>query len=573
MQPIQFNAASDALPTSTIAVARKAFFRGELGACLEALDSTNSLSAGERREAILLRARVLLRRYQFNDAIALLTPVLPTFGSVDEACTARMLHGIAVARGGEVERGLALLNDLGNAARTLEPHPTIRAEIAYWTAFAYWLKRDYRSTLECAVVAEEGHADVISVRAATLRGYVAAANERYPEALKLFRWALEAYWKCRERDDDLVGRIALQISTYELALRSATVAGTHDMPPGLARVPDDCVGVPVTFRLQMAAFDAWLYALDGERRAAYDMVRRSENLAPTNAWRVWALANRALISNAFGDVDIAYVFAKNAAELSADVDWNATCDEERIGLLLTAEALSRTDPASAGEALGRYDDLTSEIDHSLLLHDDVRLWILETWVHGLVARIEGAATTAWQAFKEVYDTAKRLGLLWQAAQALIELDTTLIATRPRGDAYLQAAALLVRANFPHSFLARRLGWWARIYSDPIATTLSPKPREVLRHYLSARSAKEIASLLGISEHTIKDYTETLFRAFSVHSKEQLLVACYERGIGSPSWWDATGEPNPPSIAGEKGEKSSPKRRRRKATRRAASDVA
>ena len=513
MQPNGTDIGNDVRTPPLIAVARDAFLHDDLEACIRALDSANSLSRAEKSEATLLRARVLLRRYRFRDTVALLANELRSFTIVDEAATARMLHGIAVARSGEIGRGLTLLTDLDEAAKTLEPHPTIRAEISYWLAFAYWLKRDHRPTLDHAIAAEQANADVISVRAACLRGYVAAARERYHDALKLFRWSLDAYGRCRERDDDLLGRIVLQVSMLELALRSANVGGTHTLPAQFGRIPESSLAGTGTFRFRIATYDAWLYALDGDKREAYDLGRVAESLAPNDAWRVWVRANRALLSVAFGDAEIAYVCARDAEQLVQTVDWDSTADEQRIGLLLLTEALARTDPPHASAIFERYEKITSDIDRSLLFNDDVRLWIVETWVRGLLSGIAGEADQAWRAFKAVHNAARPLGLLWQTAQALIELDSIPLAARPRGDNYLQAAALLVRANFPRSFIARRLGRWMTVYRDPVAAKLAPRLREVLRHFLAAKPSKEVAATLGISEHTMKDYTEMLFRAF------------------------------------------------------------
>jgi DNA-binding CsgD family transcriptional regulator len=177
------------------------------------------------------------------------------------------------------------------------------------------------------------------------------------------------------------------------------------------------------------------------------------------------------------------------------------------------------------------------------------MWIVETHVRGLVHRIRGEWDAAWVSFKMTHDAARRVGFLWRATLALIELDATPHARKPRGDSYLQAAALLVRDNFPRSFLARRLGRWMNVYRDPVAKGLAPQPRQVLRHLLAAKSTDEIARTMSIGEGTVRNYIKELFRRFEVRSREELLVACYERGMGSPLWWDTLDKPNPPSIAG------------------------
>jgi DNA-binding CsgD family transcriptional regulator/tetratricopeptide (TPR) repeat protein len=569
MQPIRPNDGADVLTSDPVlTVARDAWFRGDFAACLDALARCAPPNDAERREAVLLRCRALLRLQRTAEIVEVLGPMLRTFVAVDEACTARMLHATAVARSQDAEKGLALLYDVATSARILDAHSAVRAEIQYRIAYVHWLKREYDAVLEHAVVAEEARADVISVRAATLRGFVALAKERYHHALKLFRWAFEAYRSCRERDADLAEQIVVQIAALEVALQSAEVQGTHTLPPEVGtRLPDEpAPRIPGVSRMQIASLDSWLYAFDGDRDKAYERARVADRLAPSPAWLTWSLANRAQIAAAFGDLACARSFAADAAEIADTVDWNATADEERVGLLLLAEVLAITNEHVAVMILERYDALTSTIDRSRLFHDDVRLWILETFVRGLVFRIQGDFEQAWESFKGVHTAAQRVTVLWRSALALIELDSTPHASRTRGDQYLQTAALIVRKNFPRSFIARRLGRWMNVYRDPIASRLAPQPRAVLRHFLAAKSAKEVAALLGLSEHTVKDYTETLFRAFNVHSKEELLVACYERGIGSPSWWSTLDEANPPPIAEERSapkQRATPDRRRRR----------
>jgi DNA-binding CsgD family transcriptional regulator/tetratricopeptide (TPR) repeat protein len=525
---------------SPVGAARQAYLNDDLAACLAALDAATSLSESQQREALLLRARVLLRLYRPAEVLELLGPVLGTFVGADEMCTARMLHSLAVTRCASVDRGLALLEDLNSAATGMNTHRAIRAEIAYWTAFAHWLKRDYRAALELALVAEAAGVGVISVRAAALRGYVAAAREYFGEALLLFRSALENYHHCRERDTDLLYRIVVQIASLEVALRSAKVAGSQaessrtDLATRASIRPSPTLN---EFRMVTQAMDAWLFAFDGDFKSAYRRARVAQNLAPSPAWRVWSLANRAQITSAFGELAVAAEFAAEAVEIADTVDWNVTSDEARVGLLLLAESLALTDPLAAVRILHRYEELTSEIDRALLFHDDVRLWILETFVGALVHRIRGEYAQAREAFEAVHATAQRVGIVWRAALALIELDATPVADGRCAQPGLAEATRLVGANFPHSFLARRLYRWPKACRDGVIAKLSPAQRKVLRHILAAKSQKEIATAMGLSTGTAHNYVTKLLKVFGVHSTAELIVGCYDRGIGSPAWWD------------------------------------
>lgn len=519
---------------SLVDAARDAWFRGDFDACLEMLEKAGPVAeAVGQREAALLRSRALLRLRRPDEALDLLGPVMSTFRGVDEVCTARMLHGEAVARAQDVDRGLELLRELYAESDALSAHPAIRGEIAYKIAFAYWIKRDHRNTLRYAVAAEAAHADIISVRAAFLRGFVAAAREHYVEALALFKSALNKYRACRERDQDLIELIVVQIASFEVNLRSAAVQGTHGLPPevGTRIVRSDTPGVS---RMQLASLDSWLYAFDGEKDRAFELARLAQRLAPTPAWTVWALANRAHLKAAFGDLVSARELGADAFETVSTIDWNGYCGEERMALLLLAQTLAVTDPQGAVTVLSLYDDLTTDVDRSMMLKDEVRLWIVETHVRGLVHRIRGECQEAFEAFKKVRATAQRIGIIWRAALALIEIDATPLGGR--GDFYLEAAARMVHEHFPRSFLAHRLGRWNAAYRDPVATKLAPLERKVLRHVLEAKSQKEIAGALGLTLDTVGYYVKTLLRKFEVRSTLELAVTCYKRGMGSPSWW-------------------------------------
>src|SRR6202011_95655 len=94
--------------------------------------------------------------------------------------------------------------------------------------------------------------------------------------------------------------IVTQIAGLEVALRSETITGTHNLPDEFGRLSGDVEGdVPSVFRMEVAIFDAWLYAFDDDYHNAYRKARIAEDLSPAPAWRVFALSNRAKIAIAF----------------------------------------------------------------------------------------------------------------------------------------------------------------------------------------------------------------------------------------------------------------------------------
>jgi tetratricopeptide (TPR) repeat protein len=361
MQPqdTHIDSDADASPLAQLSRVRGLWFRADFHACLRLLDDLEAREALEgslRSEACLLRARALYRLRRFDDVVKLLGPALSAFTAIEEACTARMLHATALARSGAVDRGLVLLNEVAASAQGLHVHRAIMAEIWHSLALVHWLKRELVQVLRYASQSESMRIDVISVRATQLRGFVALTMQRFPEALALFRDAHAAYRACKERDDDLEQTTVLQIASLELTLRSARVSGTHDVPwRRPAREPG--AGVASVVKMQLCTLDAWLYAHDGDRERAFRNIRLAERLAPDEVWRTWALAGRAAIANAFGNVDSAREHAAEAAEIAQLVDWETTTGEGRIALLFLVEVLVMTNAPLALSVYKQYTKL------------------------------------------------------------------------------------------------------------------------------------------------------------------------------------------------------------------------
>ncbi len=171
-------------------------------------------------------------------------------------------------------------------------------------------------------------------------------------------------------------------------------------------------------------------------------------------------------------------------------------------------------------------------------------------MRGLVARAEGEYARAGDALREAARTFRSCAFLWLEALALIELDATPIDTR--GEMPLERAAVIIRDNFPNSFLAARLGAWGRAYIDPIASTLIPAERDVLRRLLEGKGSAEIAAETNRATKTVWKHMSSVFNKFGVHNDRQLLAECYRRGLGAPSWVmpvDDIGQP-PNLLAGQ-----------------------
>jgi tetratricopeptide (TPR) repeat protein len=517
---------------SLVASAREAYLRGDFAASVAYLEGLTFVEEPLRTEALFIQSRSLIRLQRYVEVVHLLEPCLPAFVALEEICTARLLHGAAVAFGQDVDRGLELLAAVAIFAESEHVHRSLRGELAYFRSVAHWTKREFAESSVLAIEAERADLDVLSVRATQLRGFIALAQAEYAEALRLFQCAHRAYAVCTGRDVALATQVIYQIAFLEMNLRSADIRGSHAEG---RTIPGTSFGPAVSSpeRVLLTTADAWLYALDGNRLAAFRKVYEAIRIAPNSAWRVCALAVGANVFQAFGEIGNARILADDAAQLAAAVDWEGTAGEERLGLLRLAEVYASINSAASRGVLDQYDGIRSIMDPTRVHRDadtDPRLAGWDAYVRGLVARVLGEHAQAAEHFRRSANLFSSCGYLWRAALALIELDATPVdssAERP-----LERAAIIVRDNFPESFLAARLRW-AQIYVDPVGRTLTPAQVDVLRRLLENQPVTVIAAETYRAISTVRKHVEAIHTAFGTHSIVELVLECVRRGILPP----------------------------------------
>jgi DNA-binding NarL/FixJ family response regulator len=67
--------------------------------------------------------------------------------------------------------------------------------------------------------------------------------------------------------------------------------------------------------------------------------------------------------------------------------------------------------------------------------------------------------------------------------------------------------------------------------------LPPRVRQVLRCLLEGDGDKQIAVRLGLTRHTVNQYTKLLFRHFGVASRTELLARWVRRGFPAGFAWE------------------------------------
>jgi DNA-binding CsgD family transcriptional regulator len=87
-----------------------------------------------------------------------------------------------------------------------------------------------------------------------------------------------------------------------------------------------------------------------------------------------------------------------------------------------------------------------------------------------------------------------------------------------------------------ALVAPLLGGPLARFGEPSPSALSPRLRQVLRCLLEGDADKQVAARLGLTRHTVNQYTKTIFRHFGVGGRAELLARWVRRGWGGRCAW-------------------------------------
>ncbi len=276
MRPLPLALASSS-PRSPLLGAYALLSEAEFAACLDELDRLHgTLSGFDRTEAVLLRARALLRLERAAPALAALSCEETVAADADVRCSVESLRGLALVFAGRRELGMQTLHDTIDEAED-GAHPFVRAEALYNAGFAHLLCGDHDEAERFALRAGERADDLIAARAMALRGWAQVGRTRYADALPLFSEAWRMYGACSARDAAFGASTLHAIATYDLQLLERDGEPRY-YASTLPHVSGTSLG---TFRLLVSSIDAWRAALAGDHRQA----RRTSAWASTGGLR------------------------------------------------------------------------------------------------------------------------------------------------------------------------------------------------------------------------------------------------------------------------------------------------
>jgi DNA-binding CsgD family transcriptional regulator len=74
------------------------------------------------------------------------------------------------------------------------------------------------------------------------------------------------------------------------------------------------------------------------------------------------------------------------------------------------------------------------------------------------------------------------------------------------------------------------------FREPCPSDLPPRARDVLRCLLEGDSDKQIVARIGLTRHTVNQYTKAIYAHFGVRSRAELLARWVKRGWGGRFAW-------------------------------------
>jgi len=504
-------------PEDLFAKAREHWFNGDFEASLDLAARAAADAPRLAYEAALLRARVFLRLYRNEAALAELEALAPS-RDPDECASRDMLTGAALHRL-EREGAWALLRAAASRAR----HPGVRAEAALFMAQALWAEKNLEEAEALVERTLDPSTGIIYARGLELFGWIEDKRERYGVASRLFLESLAALDNAPHGDAYMRAGLLQILGTYAVATpdlrlgrlvrrEAKSLAPTSGVRPRWFYVTHNLGGVAL---------------LEGDLAAAWDCFETTLAFADSDAKRAVAHTALAETTAAAGD---GFVTARHLRAALAAIrrhDWSLSNPDDRTAPLDFSVVAAPIDADASRAAYEIWATFAPSPNRAMALQGDRRTEALRLEAEGTSAaatgRREGTALLA-----QAQDLWRELGLRHYEARAAF--------ARYRGTRAADALDVATRslAGVPASTLRARVdtaqGGGA---GGSKADDLTPAERRVMLAICEGKTAAAIAASFGRSVNTVRGQTRKVFARMGVRSRAQLVAECARLGLLTP----------------------------------------
>ena len=441
----------------TFAEAVAAYRGARYDECLAAVDGESA------PQTQILRARALTRLGRMEASLEECRMILHDELTVVERGELQLVKAVALLRLGRLEEAEAELL-VARLAAYSGCSPALEADYETTEGLLSYSQRDIdaaASALDRALVVVPSPEQwmrpkreyffslgLVRARACDFRGLLVRAKEGLPVQLHWARMALHEL-DADPLEDQWVS--AALLSNFALLL---VEVGDPSVLDELTQRVTEAAWSPGIRLYQFNAVRSlgWLRALAGDHLGAFRDFRVSAELAPSRAWKLHAILDRAFLARELGQAMFAEDELNYAVQLAGELDLQTTADAVPpfTGLLKLAPLAALRDPAEGRAILERYQAARSKCPPIFFEGLDRSWQALELVAEATIARAEGGEQTAVDLFVNALDAFDKLGNRWRAALVSLEL------AEMTGQPFFYGYAAREAGRRPHSWLARRL---------------------------------------------------------------------------------------------------------------------
>jgi DNA-binding CsgD family transcriptional regulator len=509
------------LETESPGLAVSDYFAGRYSACLDRCAQLLGDGDPHRDEALLLSARAWLRLRRPKDAIKLLAAELPAFSQPETKLQAEALLGVAHASVHDFTTA-QLYSDGLSGPDTEALSVTLRSELLQSQALIAWMRGDLSAAEESLALSGIDQSTRARGRNAITEGWIAAKRGAYGEQARLMLRGIEL----------LRGESPIDVGLVASATRALCALARDINITGLATSALEIYNaLEWTSDLAIDQFNSartlgWALAMQGSSRyfEALRLMHKASSIAPSEAWRVFALLDRAALKRYAGEAASSGADLYEALELSKSVDWSAAPDESRVALVLMAELFATIDVREAAAHLAAYAEVQDAVSPRMLMLGDPRTEAYRSYAAGVVQEALNEPRKAKRLFESAYAVWNDGGYAWQAAR------TALHIFRVSGEAAWWETARAKIRDYPDSWIAADINEASTGVGDDAWNRMTPRQREVFHALCEGLTARRIAERLECSPNTVRNHIHWVYQAFRVNSQPELIAEARKRRL-------------------------------------------
>lgn len=474
------------------------------------------IEAGERpsNDAILLRARIFLKIDSKRTVSFLLKRDLHK-ATPSQAARRSMYLGTGYARLGEFAEADKHFADAKKTFR----HGAALAELATHVARRYADQQDFEAAAQWQEKSRLDRSLFGKIRSEHLTAHICARRQDYRAQVDSVLRVLDLIGNKRQAfaEDWYAAVHTLAGLSRELALPEAAQRAKSEVDQDIEWSEDFSVS-----RLQALKAVAWSQALAGDELSCLRYLRLAQRVNVETVWRVIPHLDRAFFASVVGEPQWSLNEFLAAEELADTIAWDETSGEERVALLMLAEAAARHAPKRAPFYIARFKNLgklRNQLQHFTF---GDRLKAMAAYAAGVVKLSSGDKESAEEQLRAAWSIFDRIGYDVRAGATALALYRATGKTR-----WLHLAEDKLD-SYPRSWLRRSVAT-ATSAAKPDAK-LSKMQRAVTELTCEGLSTDEIAERLGLSRNTILNHLKVVYKKVGVNSRQALVVEALKRKL-------------------------------------------